>query len=998
MAINLFQAVLVEEIKTIAALTNDARADLAARINATDPFTIFDSVEGKTDEIICPVCGSGTHGNKNTGIKPTFENGKWLYHCFAQQDFEGDLIKIIADVNKLSTRGKDFFEVLAIAAKITNQNIFIPSASDERASTINFENSKKGKSQMKNQEKSTPVFERLAQAQNNLPAFIEKQGGKWRGLTLETLQRINCGFLPAISFNADNGEKIKLPAVVIPNDLGNVYFRATEGKHHKNIGKTATTTIFIPDSNKFNLIVTEGQINALSIFQAVQDVTNDLPDFGIMACSGTSGEKAISAKIQQLTDNGKKIRVLIAFDNDSEEKNGQAGQKAADNLVKKLLKNGYPVCIVDITKIPDVDCNDVLQKNGGEFELFDMISNVLSDVITLEEPEINSDLQTESESQKNNFGGMHEVTHSDDDDTPRKDPFEEELEKVKADILDNPEINKFIVPLPYVVTNHGIKKIGKKDITKICPRVVLIKDKFFNLDDKTYKLTLEHLTARKIWKVIPPQKNSVIFHKNRIIDLVDYDLPVDSSSGSKLVEYLHALYFANETYIPLTFCVNRCGWRTYKDKDYFVDPRIDNKVTDEETGKQINLIVDPDSPFAKNLTTSGSLEEWKRAYICAQNSTVARFTVAASVAAPLLKIFDERNFVVYIHGKTRGGKSTSLFLAASAVGNSELVRVFDATNNGLTAMAAETNHYPFFVDEKQAADPKLKSDYQRWIYSDANGIERTRANKDGTVKPARTWRHITICNGETVLLNDNSTGGAFTRILQIAAPDVIIEPDDCKFIRDIISKNHGHAYPIFIAQLKKEDIDELKNKYKVYQVILAEKCKERNINLLPDYLRYIALIIVADDILTRALNLTSNFDVDALLNALPTVEDTDDTAREFNAVLGFISEKAAHFVASEFFNKDRGLDIYGRSNASENFTFLTISALKIFCKDKNFDYDKVVTDCIKRGFFVPDDKIRGNRKSALNTVVKKLSKDFTANCYQIPNKFIYENNDSEINS
>lgn len=79
-------------------------------------------------------------------------------------------------------------------------------------------------------EKAEP-FGRLAEAQRNLEKFIQSEGGKWRGLSLETLQRMNAGFLPNVYFLA---AKKELPAVVIPNDLGGVYFRSTVGKFHKN--------------------------------------------------------------------------------------------------------------------------------------------------------------------------------------------------------------------------------------------------------------------------------------------------------------------------------------------------------------------------------------------------------------------------------------------------------------------------------------------------------------------------------------------------------------------------------------------------------------------------------------------------------------------------------------------------------------------------------------------------------------------------------------------
>ena len=349
--------VTAEEIRAVAAMTNEQRANLAAQINSTHPATIFDLVENKTDEIICPFCGSGTHGNKNTGIKPTEENGVWLYKCFAGNDCDGDLIKIIADANHLSTRGKDFFEVLAIAAKITNQNFFVPSdgtRTKTRKEATNTATTDKVES-----------FARLDESRNNLPAFL-KTHNQWRGLSADLLQKLNWGFLPDIYFP---DAKKKLPAIIIPNDKGGIFARAVDGKFYRNNKPTFTTTVFLPDTNEFNLIVTEGAINGASILQAFQDFSNELPKFGIISSGGTSGNKHVTEKLQQLTDEGKKIRVLIAYDNDD---NG-AGQTAADKLFKSLLRAGFNACTVDITQQADVDCNNILQQDGGNFTLFNLV-------------------------------------------------------------------------------------------------------------------------------------------------------------------------------------------------------------------------------------------------------------------------------------------------------------------------------------------------------------------------------------------------------------------------------------------------------------------------------------------------------------------------------------------------------------------------------------------------------------------------------------------------
>ena len=215
--VNLTPSVTAQEINAIQQASTDAQKDLAARINSINPFDVFDAVEGKEGkEIICPICGSGTHGNKNTGIKPTFENGVWLYHCWANNDCNGDLISIIAAINNLSTKGRDFFQVLAIGAKIVGE--IIPADVSKKVTV------KKNKPSVKSVQKAAE-FPRLAESQNNLRAFVESQGGSWRGLPLELLQRLNWGYLPDIYFT---DAKRELPAMIIPNDAGGIFARAAE--------------------------------------------------------------------------------------------------------------------------------------------------------------------------------------------------------------------------------------------------------------------------------------------------------------------------------------------------------------------------------------------------------------------------------------------------------------------------------------------------------------------------------------------------------------------------------------------------------------------------------------------------------------------------------------------------------------------------------------------------------------------------------------------------
>ena len=373
---------------------------------------------------IC-ICGNGS-GEHGTGANVSKDGNRLL--CGKCQSGYSN-IDIIANHLGISTNGKDFIEVV----KFGCQEFGLPFI--DETPTTPTENKKFEK--VTKVEKVEP-FDRLEEAQKNLADFIKNQGGKWRGLSLETLQHNKCGYLPNVYFPAAGKE---LPAVVIPNDLGGVYFRAIQGKFHKNSKPMATTTVFLPDSEEFDLFVTEGQVNALSILQAVPN-----PSFGVMACSGTSGENNILAKLQELTYQGKKFRVVLAFDKDS---NG-AGQNAAKKIVKTLTEAGYTVCsITDDLTVTDMDLNDILTQ-GGE-KLLGNFMNVAVDLANAEFTKIaqEENIKLFGNSSANYFSSIFQS----DVDTNRK--FENR--KTGFENLDN-EINYF---LPGVYIVGGLPALGK---------------------------------------------------------------------------------------------------------------------------------------------------------------------------------------------------------------------------------------------------------------------------------------------------------------------------------------------------------------------------------------------------------------------------------------------------------------------------------------------------------------------------------------------------------
>ena len=130
---------------------------------------------------------------------------------------------------------------------------------------------------------------------------------------------------------------------------------------------------------------------------------------------------------------------------------------------------------------------------------------------------------------------------------------------------------------------------------------------------------------------------AIIFNRNKLLDLANDGLPDTISNATAFVDYLDAFNAENENNFPMTYTVPRCGWYNFDGKDCFVDPRHRSSLTDDN--KNISVIVDSLSQFAKSLSKVGNLSEWKKIYELAKKSPVARIMIVAAVAPILLKNF-----------------------------------------------------------------------------------------------------------------------------------------------------------------------------------------------------------------------------------------------------------------------------------------------------------------------------------------------------------------------
>lgn len=296
----------------------------------------------------------------------------------------------------------------------------------------------------------------IAAARKNLPAFIERNGGTWRGLTLETLRDGGCGFIgdwTSPDSRLAGTYQTPTPRLIIPTP--NHYlarltvpienFSETQRKFirpKQHIGNKETFNIIaaleaISKNPDAFITAVEGEIDAMSIWQA----TN--AKFPTIAISGADNYKMALkclAAPEVYGYNIKKIRLLIVLDPDD------AGRKAAPKFRQACIEAGIPAVVRFLTdEVCKIDFNDALcGENGADRinDFFNSISEGLTAEFETAEKEI-ADLQAQKSAELN-FASVHNLerapvgkTSAATDDTRQRDPrdYFETPPEYEADLL-----------------------------------------------------------------------------------------------------------------------------------------------------------------------------------------------------------------------------------------------------------------------------------------------------------------------------------------------------------------------------------------------------------------------------------------------------------------------------------------------------------------------------------------------------------------------------------
>ncbi len=167
-----------------------------------------------------------------------------------------------------------------------------------------------------------------------------------------------------------------------------------------------------------------------------------------------------------------------------------------------------------------------------------------------------------------------------------------------------------------------------------------------------------------------------------------------------------------------------------------------------------------------HYSTRGSLDDWRThvAALCVGNPLLT-FTISASFAGPLLRLCNIDGAGFHIFGDSSSGKTTCCKVAAATWGEwKEYMRSWKATANGLEGAACLFNDGLLVLDEMGDGDGR---EIERTVYALGNGKGKQRAHVTGSAKAVRSWRILTLSNGEKTLEAQLAACGITTKAGQL---------------------------------------------------------------------------------------------------------------------------------------------------------------------------------------------------------------------------------------
>lgn len=517
-------------------------------------------------------------------------------------------------------------------------------------------------------------------------------------------------------------------------------------------------------------------------------------------------------------------------------------------------------------------------------------------------------------------------------------------------------------PEGYIYSDKGISVIDPKTNAPkcVCRTPILPTRRLRNLETGEEKIEVAFKRDDE-WRTGIFQR-STIFQSRTITALADWGCTVTSENAKHVVRFLEALEAENINILEMQESTMNFGWQP---RNRFLPGHGDDIVLDFEPNM---------AHWVSAYCKQGGLNGWTKQMAELRYNPRFRFILAASFAAPLLRIVRQRSFFVYNWGDSRGGKTAALKAALSAWGDPDRLMVsFNATQVGLERIARCFTDLPLGIDERQTAGSRQEY-LERIVYMISGGTGRVRGAKTGGIQALQTWRTVCLSTGEEPIAQDASMTGVTTRMIEITNAPFDSEAAAAE-IHQTCAANCGWAGPEFVGWVREQSEDKIVVMYEDIVSRIRSKTPGNN----SAHITSVAVVALADSLIDQvlfdndeegAVNIAVEMGAEILKGIKENeVQSVNDSALQFvTDWAGMNRESFVPYARPCYgFREDECLYIYP-------------SALKDALEKAGYSYRKTVKFLADFGYIQKD-------RDGRNTVVTRVN-DSTARMIALDTKAI----------
>ncbi len=489
-------------------------------------------------------------------------------------------------------------------------------------------------------------------------------------------------------------------------------------------------------------------------------------------------------------------------------------------------------------------------------------------------------------------------------------------------------------PEAWSYSEDGISSIDPKTMapTCICRTPIILTQRLKNIETGGEKIEVAFKRDGQWHTAFYPR--STVFTSRKVTELADLGCTITSENAKQIVNFLGALETENIDLIPTSRAVSSFGWQP---GGRFLPWYGDGLLLDVDPS--LRRIVDA-------YRQSGTLENWIAHMDPHRARDKFRFILAASFAAPLLRIVKQRNFFVYNWGNSKGGKTAALLAALSAWGDPEKIRVsFNGTQVGVERMAALIGDLPLGIDERQLAGKK-QEELTKIVYMVTDGKGKLRGAKNGGIQPTGEWRTVALATGEQPLSTYTTMTGVSTRVLEIYGGPFEDETE-ASLMYQQTAEDHGQAGPAFIERLLQMEEKDIVAAYERMRDYVRSVSGDNN----GAHIAGVSLIALADTMIDRWFfggDEASSWAAAKRMAANILTEQVEENATDVNETsLQYIVD----WVISNKtrFERDEPLPRLGYMSKDGDTVYILPSMLQQELEEANIDYRKTMKYLVEQG-------------------------------------------------